>query len=220
MNLMRDLGYGLRQIVRRPVFSLAIILTLAVGIGPNVAIFSVLKAVVLEPLPYFEPERLVQVWETDIDGRWRMPFSYADFRDIREQSDSFEAFGVQRPQNYNLGGAEPERLRGIAATADALVLWGVPPALGRLFTEEEVANEERLVVLADSLWRRSFGGDPAILGESVPIDGEPHQVIGVMPPDFEFYTPWTSGQRVELWTPLRQPDAGGGAASAFWPWPD
>lgn len=205
MNLIQDLGYGLRQIARRPVFSLAVILTLAVGIGPNVAIFSVLKAVVLEPLPYSEPERLVQVWETDIDGRWTMPFSYDDFRDIREQSRSFEAFGVQRPQNYNLGGAEPERLRGIAVTSDALTLWGASPALGRLFTEPEVASEERLVVLADSLWRRSFGGDPGIVGESVPIDGEPHQVVGVMPPGFEVHTPWTRGQKVELWTPLRQP---------------
>lgn len=209
MDLIRDLRCGLRQIVRRPLFSLAVILTLAVGIGPNVAIFSVLKAVVLEPLPYFEPERLGQVWETDIDARWRMPFSYADFRDIREQSESFEAFGVQRPRDYNLGRAEPERLRGIAATADALSLWGVPPILGRLFTEEEVASEARLVVLADSVWRRSFGGDPAILGDSVPIDGEPHQVIGIMPPGFEVYTPWTRGQRVELWTPLRQPDRWG-----------
>jgi predicted permease len=209
MNLAQDLGYGLRQIARRPLFSLAIILTLAVGIGPNVAIFSVLKAVVLEPLPYAAPERLVQVWETDIDGRWRMPFSYADFRDIREQSESFEAFGVQRPQNYNLGGAGPERLRGIAATADALTLWGIPPAVGRLFTEEEVASEERLVVLADSVWKRSFGGDSAIVGGRIPIDGEPHQVIGVMPPGFEVFTPWTRGQKVELWTPLRQPDRWG-----------
>ena len=76
MNILRDLGYGMRQIVRRPFFSVAIILTLAIGIGPNVAIFSVLKAVLLEPLPYPEPERLVQVWQTDIDGRYRQPFSW------------------------------------------------------------------------------------------------------------------------------------------------
>jgi predicted permease len=209
MNLVRDIEYGLRQLVRRPVFSLAVILTLAVGIGPNVAIFSVLKAVVLEPLPYVAPERLVQVWETDIDARWRMPFSYADFKDIREQSESFEAFGVQRPRDYNLGGSEPVRLRGIAVTAAALTVWGTPPAIGRLFTEKEVASQERLVVLADSVWKRFFGGDPAIIGESVPIDGEPHQVVGIMPPDFEVYTPWTGGQRIGLWTPLRQPDRWG-----------
>ncbi len=206
MNLTQDLAYGLRQLARRPAFSLAVVLTVAVGVGPNVAIFSVLKAVVLEPLPYPEPEKLVQVWETDIDARWAMPFSYADFRDIRDESESFEAFGAQRPQNYNLGGSEPERLRGIAVTSDALTVWGVSPALGRLFTPPEVANEERLVVLADSLWRRSFGGDRAIVGQSVPIDGEPHQVIGVMPAGFEVFTPWTRGQRVELWTPLRHPD--------------
>jgi putative ABC transport system permease protein len=203
MNLARDLGYGLRQMGRRPVFSLTIILTLAIGIGPNVAIFSVLKAVALEPLPYSEPERLVQVWETDIAGRWRMPFAYPDFSDIREQAKSFEAFGVQRPRSYNLGTSDPERLRGLEVTADALAVWGVPPARGRLFTEEEVAAGQRLVVLSYDVFERSFGGDPAIVGGSVPIDGESCQVVGIMPPDFEVYTAWTAGQRIDLWTPLR-----------------
>jgi putative ABC transport system permease protein len=203
MKITRDFGYGVRQMVRRPVLSLAIVVTLAIGIGPNVAIFSTLRAVVLEPLPYFEPERLVQVWETDVAGRFRMPFAYPDFTDIREQSESFETFGVQRPRNYNLGGAEPERLRGLEASADALVVWGVPPAHGRLFTAQEVAAGERLVVLSDRIWRRSFGGDPGIVGESVPIDGEAYQVAGVMPSGFEVHTPWTAGQQIDLWTPLK-----------------
>ena len=107
MNLIRDLAYGLRQLARRPFFSIAIVLTLAIGIGPNVAIFSVLKAIVIEPLPYPEPDRLVHVWETDIDGRWNQPFTYPDFRDVREQSESFEAFGVGSPRHYNLGTEEP-----------------------------------------------------------------------------------------------------------------
>jgi len=206
MNLFRDLGYGLRQIVRRPTFSLVIILTLAIGIGPNVAIFSVLKAMVLEPLPYPEPERLVQVWQTDIDGRWRQPFAYPDFSDIREQSESFEAFGVQSPRTFNLGGAEPERVRGVMITADALSVWGVPPAHGRLFTEDEVEGEERLVVLSDGVWKRRLGGDPGILGESITINSEPFQVVGIMPPDFEYYTPWTEGQAIDLWTPMQLPE--------------
>jgi predicted permease len=206
MTLLRDLGYGLRQIVRRPFFSLAIILTLAVGIGPNVAIFSVLKAVLLEPLPYPEPERLVQVWQTDIDGRYRQPFSWPDFLDIREQSESFEAFGVVSPRNHNVGGEEPERVPGAMVTADALSLWGIPPAHGRLFTEQEVEDDARLVVIADSLWRRKLGGDPAIVGESIPINGAPYQVVGIMPPDFEFFTPWTEGDHIEVWTPLQPPE--------------
>jgi len=206
MTLLRDLGYGLRQIVRRPFFSLAIILTLAVGIGPNVAIFSVLKAVLLEPLPYPEPERLVQVWQTDIDGRYRQPFSWPDFRDIREQSESFEAFGVVSPRTHNVGGEEPERVPGAMITADALGVWGIPPAHGRLFTQQEVEDEARLVVIADSLWRRKFGGDPAIVGESIPINGAPFQVVGIMPPDFEFFTPWTEGNHIEVWTPLQVPE--------------
>jgi len=206
MTMLRDLGYGLRQIVRRPFFSLAIIFTLAVGIGPNVAIFSVLKAVLLEPLPYPEPERLVQVWQTDIDGRYRQPFSWPDFVDIREQSESFEAFGVLTPRNHNVGGEEPERVPGAMITADALSVWRISPAHGRLFTEQEVEEEARLVVIADSLWRRKFGGDPAIVGESIPINGAPFQLIGIMPPDFEFFTPWTEGDHIEVWTPLRVPE--------------
>ncbi len=206
MNLIRDLGYGLRQIARRPLFSLVLILTLAVGIGPNVAIFSALKALMLEPLPYHEPWRLVQVWQTDIDGRWNQPFSYPDFRDIREQSESFEAFGLQHPRRLNLGGAEPQRISSMAVTADALIVWGIPPAHGRFFTEEEVEADEKLVVIADSLWKRSFDGDQAIIGESVPIDGDSYQVIGIMSPGFEYYTPWTEGQQIELWIPLPEPE--------------
>jgi len=206
MNLIRDLGYGLRQIGRRPLFSLVIILTLAVGIGPNVAIFSVLKAIVLKPLPYFEPERLVQVWETDINSRTRQPFSYPDFRDAREQCESFEAFGVQSPRSRNLGGEEPERLLAVMVTADALSVWGVPPAHGRLLTEEEVEEEAKVVVISDSLWRRRFGGDPGIVGRSIPLDGDPYRVVGIMPPDFEYFTAWTPGRRIDVWAPLPVPD--------------
>jgi predicted permease len=206
MNVIRDLGYGLRQIARRPLFSLVLILTLAVGIGPNVAIFSALKALMIEPLPYHEPGRLVQVWQTDIDGRWHQPFSYPDYRDIREQSESFEAFGVQSPRTLNFGGAEPQRISSMAITVDALIVWGIPPAHGRFFTEEEVEADEKLVVIADSLWKRSFDGDPAIIGESVPIDGQSYQVVGIMPPGFEYYTPWTEGQDIELWIPLQEPE--------------
>jgi predicted permease len=206
MNVIRDLGYGLRQIARRPLFSLVLILTLAVGIGPNVAIFSALKALMLEPLPYHEPGRLVQVWQTDIDGRWNQPFSYPDYRDIREQSESFEAFGIQSPRRLNLGGAEPQRISSMAVTADAMLVWGVPPAHGRFFTEEEVEGNARLAVIADSLWNRSFDGDPGIVGESVAIDGDSYQVIGIMPPGFEYYTPWTEGQDIELWVPLPEPE--------------
>jgi predicted permease len=207
MKLLRDIGYGLRQIVRRPFFSLAIILTLAIGIGPNVAIFSVLKAVMLEPMPYPEPGRLVQVWQTDIDSRSnRQPFSWPDFVDIREQSESFEAFGVTNPRTHNIGGDEPERVAGALVTADALTVWNIPPAHGRLFTEQDVEDEARLVVIADSLWRRKLGGDPAIVGESIPVNGVPYQVIGIMPPEFEFFTPWTEGQHIEVWTPLGIPE--------------
>lgn len=206
MNLIRDFGYGLRQMARRPVFSALIVLTLAIGIGPNVAIFSVLKALVIDPLPYPEAHRLVQVWETDKSHRGEQPWSYPDFLDAREQSTSFEAFGVQWPRGYNLGGDEPERVDGVMVTADALTLWGVPPAHGRLFTEEETDAEARLAVLSDALWKRRFGGDPQVVGESVTIDGVAHEIVGIMPPDFEYFTAWTGQRPVDLWTPLVEPE--------------
>jgi len=210
MNLLRDLGYGIRQIVRRPGFSLVIVFTLAIGIGPNVAIFSVLKAIVLDPLPYPQPARLVNVWQSDMDGRWHQPFSHPDYLDIREQSESVEALGLQHPHVFNLGGNEPERIRGLRVTEDGLRVWGIAPAHGRLFTDEEVEQEQRLVVLSDGLWKRRFDGDPEILGQTIRLDAEVFEVIGVMPPGFDPHTAWTVGEKIELWTPLPAPGWGRG----------
>jgi len=199
----RDLRFTLRQLIRRPGFTFVIVFTLAVGIGPNVAIFSVLKALVLQPLPYPEPDRLVQVWETDIDGRWRQPFSWPDYLDIREQSTSFEEFGVHTPRAYNLDGDEPERVMGVMGTASVLRAYGIPPVRGRLFTEaEEEEGNNHVVILSDKLWKRRYEADPAVVGETVTINGEGYHVVGIMPEDFEFLSPWTFGTQVELWTPI------------------
>ena len=208
MNLTRDLGYGIRQIVRRPVFSLIIVFTLAIGIGPNVAIFSVLEALVLEPLPYPEPERLVQVWQTDTDGRWRQPFNYPDYLDIREQSETIETIGLQQPHTYNLGGSEPERIRGLRVTSGGLEVWKVPPVLGRLFTDEDVDQDRRVAILSDRLWKRRFDAKPDILGKTIRLDAEIFEVIGIMPLGFDHHTAWTAGQEIEIWTPLPAPGWG------------
>ena len=210
MNLIRDLAYGLRQLARRPFFSIAIVLTLAIGIGPNVAIFSRAQGHRhrAAPLPR-APSRLVHVWETDIDGRWRQPFTYPDFRDVREQKRVLR--GLRRrltPRHYNLGTEEPERVQGMMRSPPT------PSASGASRRPTAVSSprvrsrtEARVAVIADSLWKRVFGGDPAIVGESVPIDSVFYQIVGVMAPRLRIlHTLDRSGRQVEVWAPLQAPD--------------
>jgi predicted permease len=180
-----------------------IVLILGVGIGGNVAIFSVLKALLFQPLPYPEPDRLVQVWQTHIDYRTRWPFSSPDYLDVREQNRSFEEFGAYSPQRFTVGRVEPERVYGATATAGVLRAYGVEPALGRLFTEgEELEGNNRVAVLSDRFWKRRFGAEPEVVGTAIAINGGYYQVIGVMPHGFEFISPWSPGEHVAVWTPL------------------
>lgn len=177
------------------------------GIGANVAIFSVLKGVALRPLPYHEPGRLVAVWETPPDERWYQPFSSLDYLDVREQSQTLEEIGVLDGRSYNLAGeGESERVRGGACTASLLRVLGVPPAAGRLFTEdEEVEGNHRVVILSHGLWRVRFGGAADVVGQPITVNGEPHVIVGIMPETFEFPTPWGGRDDTRLWTPLMLP---------------
>ena len=202
-GLLRDFRWACRQILRRPAFALLIGLTLAVGIGPNVAIFSVLKALVLQPFYYPEPDRLVQVWETDIAGRWNEPFTAPDYYDLRAQSTSFKELGVYSTQAYNLSDADAVRVLGVACTAGVLRAYGVLPARGRLFTdEEEEKGRNRVVIISDRLWRERYGADPGIVGRKVRVNAAEHVVVGVMPPGFQFSSPWFRGHPFEIWTPI------------------
>ncbi len=205
--LLQDLRFGLRQLLRWPGFSLLVVATLAVGIGANVAIFSVLKGVVLRQLPYPDPERLVAVWERPPDKHWHQPFSSPDYLDVREQAESLEEIGVLRGRFFNLAGeAEPERVAGGACTPSLLKLLGVAPALGRLFTEDEqVEGNHRVVILSHQLWQSRFGGRADVVGRSIDVDGEPHVIVGVMPESFEFPTPWGGRDESRLWAPLLLP---------------
>ncbi len=169
------------------------------------AIFSVIKAMVLEPLPYPEPDRLVQVWTTPIGSSWQQPFSYPDYLDIRDESSCFEAFGVISPRSYNIGDGEPIRVEGFMATAGVLHAYGVEPSLGRFFTRAEVETDSRLVILSDKLWRERFSADPDIIGATATINGEAHVVVGVMPAGAEFLSPWSRAGDIKLWTPLEIP---------------
>jgi predicted permease len=182
-----------------------VVITLAVGIGPNVAIFSVIKAMMLEPLPYPEPDRLVQVWESPIESVWQQPLSYPDYIDLRDGSSSFDAFGVFSPCSYNIGDGEPVRVQGNMATAGVLKAYGIKPTLGRFFNQAEVEDGSRVAILSDQLWRERYNSDPEIVGTTATINGEAHVVVGVMPAGAVFLSPWTRAGDIKLWTPLEIP---------------
>jgi putative ABC transport system permease protein len=172
-----------------------------------VAIFSVLKGIVLRHLAYQQPERLVAVWETPPDKDWYQPFSSRDYLDVREQARSLEEIGVLRTRWFNLAGqAEPARVVGAACTPSLLKLLGVAPAQGRLFAEDEqVEGNHRVLILSHELWQAQFGGQPDVVGRWISVDGEPYAIVGVMPESFEFPTPWGGRDESRLWAPLLLP---------------
>jgi putative ABC transport system permease protein len=197
-ELRRDLAYGLRAWRRQPTFALAAALTMALGIGANVAVFSLVRAVLLRPLPFEQPDRLVTLHSTGPD-RTNQPFSLPDFLDLREQNRTLLGLVGYGAWGANLTGpAEAERLAGMWATPGFLKLLGVPPVLGRApLPEEERGGGARVVVLTHGLWQRLFGGEEAVLGRSMSLNGEAYTVIGVLPPGFVL-----PGREAELMVPL------------------
>lgn len=181
----QDLRFGARQLRRNPGFAVTAIATLALGIGATTAIFSVVNGVLLKPLPYAEPAQLVQVFETWGPGGHN-PVSPGAMLDWREQGTLFEGFAAYTNVALNLTGTgEPERVNGVRMTANALQLLRARPVVGRLLAaDEDQAGAPKVVVLAHSLWQRRFGGDPAIIGQSVQFNGESHTVVGILPPGF------------------------------------
>jgi len=201
-SLMNDLRFALRQLLKNPGFTAVAVLTLALGIGANTAIFSVINAVLLRPLPFVEPERLVWLggWVGNDKEQGVTP---ADFLDYREQSLSFAqlAASVSETVPVNLtGSGEPERLKGALVTANYLDVFGMKPAMGRTFRAgEDEEGRDRVVILSHGLWVRRFGADPSVLNKPVTLDGGNSIVIGVMPPQFQ-YPPGA-----ELWKPFGFP---------------
>lgn len=200
--MLRDFRFGLRMLLKHPGFTAVAVLTLGLGIGANTAIFSVFKAVVLEPFSYPQADRLAHVWRAPIGQRWRTPHSGPDFLDLRERNQSFEEMGVYCPYRFNLSGDEPARVPGVLCSAGVLRALGVAPALGRWFTEQEEADGSRPVVLSYGAWQQYFGRAKAIVGRSAKLNGETQCVVGVMPENFEFLSPWFQGQVYALWTPF------------------
>src|SRR5688572_23665428 len=196
---MNDLRYALRQLRQSPGFTLIAILTLALGIGANTAIFSVIYAVLLQPLPYPEAEKLVILTETSTNQP-QISVSYPNYLDWRRENTVFEHLAVARRESFNLSGLEgraPEQVPGGLVTANFFKVIGLTPQLGRVFTEEEDRVGGPMVcVISDRLWTRLFARDPNVLGRAVNFGNEPYTIIGVMPP--QMFSPRTA----EVWFPL------------------
>ncbi|HSJ08450.1 MAG TPA: ABC transporter permease [Longimicrobiales bacterium] len=199
-ELATDFRYALRGLLRAPGFALIAILTLALGIGANSAIFSVLNGVILRPLPYEQPERLVRVASQfptlDFDKFWISP---PEFFELKERVRSFESMGAYRTSTTSVGGDEaPLRVTSAGATHDLFTTLGVPALMGRAFNEEEaLPNAERVATLSYELWQGAFAADPQIVGRIIQVNGNPTRVTGVMPPGFD-----VADARVQIWGPL------------------
>jgi putative ABC transport system permease protein len=188
-DLLHDLRYAARLQRKNPGFTIIAVIALALGIGANTAIFSVVNTVLLRPLPYKDPERLVMVWEDATKhGYPRDTPAAANFVDWRDQSQVFEGMAAIADTSFNLtGSGEPERLEGRRVSANMFPLLGVEPQIGRVFTAaEDQPGAQRVVLLSHALWQRRFGGDPGIVGQSLTLNGETYVVVGVMPARFKF----------------------------------
>src|SRR5215216_2532066 len=186
-NLAQDVRYSIRMLMNKPAFTLVATLALALGIGANTAIFSVVNAVLLRPLPYPHPEQIMMLWGVR-DDRDHLNASYPDFADFRDQAQTLEYVAAYQGAAILLtGGDEPEQLAGSIVSADMFPLLGVSPALGRAFTrEEDKPGAPRVVVIGHSLWQRRFSRDPEIIGKEIALSTRPYTVIGVMPEGFKF----------------------------------
>jgi putative ABC transport system permease protein len=204
LTLVKDLRYSLRTLCNVPGFSIVAVLVLALGIGANTAIFSVVNSVVLRPLPYPGADRLALIWETDLkDGIKREGPSAPNFLDWREQSQSFEEMALLEVGTGTVTGeGEPEQVVGLRVTTNFLSMLGGRTILGRGFTEAEGAGQARypVAVLANGYWKRRFGSDPRIIGRTFTMNSEPYTVIGVLAPNFyhplptDLYVPWPIAQ--------------------------
>jgi predicted permease len=199
--LFNDVRYTFRIMRKSPGFTLIIILTLALGIGANTAIFSIVNGVLLRPLPFRDPHRLVRIYfDAPGVGLHDIGFAEPELEDLQKRAGIFEGVSVVFPSSTNLTGAEnPERLELLGTNTNYFSMLGVKPEIGRLLGEQDWAPGFGMqVVISDSLWRRSYGGDPGVLGRSVRLDNDVYTIVGVLPPDFRHPGP-TISRPVEVW---------------------
>ena len=197
-NVLTDIRYGIRQMVKTPGFTIVAVLTLAFGIGASSAIFSVVNGVMLKPLSYPEPERLVRVMEI-LPQYGRFAVAPANFLDWRARTTVFEHISAFWPGNATYVGSDgPERLICASVSWDTFETLGIRPALGRGFRpEEEVRTRDNVIVISHGMWQKRFGSDPNVVGRALSLNGVPVEVVGVMPPNFYFPT-----RTAEFWRPL------------------
>jgi putative ABC transport system permease protein len=200
-TLWQDLRYGVRVLRKNKGFAAVAAITLALGIGANTAIFSVVNAAILRPLPYPHPQRLAILWGNVKRARVeRRGASYPDYLDWRDQTQSFETMAAFTDNKFALTGIDtPERISGEYVSQPYFSLLGIHPALGRTFSpaEDRVPQRDAVVVLSDGIWKHRFGGEPAIVGRTIQLDGHPYTVIGIAPPGFSGLT-----DQAELWAPF------------------
>lgn len=200
-TLWQDLRYGARTLWKTPGFTLIAVLTLALGIGANTAIFSIVNGVLLRPLPYRDPDRIVTLWENNAkDGIERDDVSPANFLDWRDRHRAFEEIAFANPFSFDYtGGDEPEVLRNALVSRGFFQILGVGALHGRVFTPEEYeAGREQVIVLSHGLWQRRFGGDPNVVGRTLTLDDRLYTVVGVMPPAFSLHL---FDRPEEMWSP-------------------
>jgi putative ABC transport system permease protein len=202
-TIIKDIRYGIRGLIKRPGFTAVAVLTLALGIGANSAIFSVLNAVLLRPLPYTDPDRIVRIDETE--GNGGMGVSPPNLVDFQQQNHTFESVAGYTGGSFILTNAgEPLRVQSCAISAELFSVVGVQPLIGRSFSAEDIKpGQERAALISYELWQRRFGGDHDLLQKQITLDSESYTVAGVMPAGFEFPI---QAERVEVWTPLPQPE--------------
>ena len=212
-TLWQDIRYGLRVMRKNPGFIAIAVFALALGVGANTAIFSVVNAILINPINYENPDQLVMVWEKSAKpGVGQIPTSLANFTDLRTDNKSFEDLGAFSDSNFNLtGGDQPERLIGVKVSASLLSLIGIKPLHGRLFLSgEDQPQASRVLILSNPLWQRTFGANPNIVGQTVALNGDSYTVVGIMPPDYKFPPAFSATvaasqyamPNADLWVPL------------------
>ncbi len=196
--MFADLRYALRQLLKNPGFAVVAILTLALGIGACTAIFSVVNGVLLRPLDYPQPDRIVTLRETNLPQFPEFAVAPPNYLDWVKQTKSWQCLAAYSGDQVNLTGeGEPQRLIGVRATAHYFDVYGIKPVLGRMFVpEEDALGKEHVVVLSHAFWQRVFGGKPDVIGRSIQLNGEPYAVIGVAPPHFG------EASKVDTWVPM------------------
>ena len=198
MDFLQDVRLSLRIFRRNPVFTLAAVFVLALSIGANASIFTVVDSILIRPLEYRHPERLVTIWSISPDHR-RHPFTIPGFLDYRERSRVFDSIAALGSWNANLSGeGNPQRVTGVRASANYFEMLGVVPAAGRVFVpDDDAPGRPKVALLAYPLFQQRYGGDFEVVGRNILLNGEPYTVVGVLPPHFRF-----PGSLAEIAVPL------------------